>query len=565
MKSLQQVLSGLYDERDVDNIVKTLNLPKEPHFLQPSWHKNFHLYVVYPDSFCENGHCTLYQLINQIPRIKQMGFTAIHILPPFESPLIDKGFDVADYYTIKEEYGGNEAFEKFLAEAKTYEMHVFVDFVLNHISDQHAWFQKAIAGDQYYQDYFVSLSEKPELVKVFEKNGINFAQYQINGKPHDIRIVFPEQAGDIPHWVEHNGNWYYHTFYPQQIDLNWHNPQVFVEMAKVLTYWAQKGCNFRLDAVPYIGKKWEEGMLAHTSATHALIQGLRYILAYTNPQSTLLVEVNQPTEILTSYLSDTTHPQADLSYEFELTEALWVALILGEIDHIWELLTTMQDIPEYTQWVTFIRNHDDLSFKYTDQDIRTHLFEALPDENTVFQYGSGTSGRTLSLLHNDPKRSAIAHLLLASLPGNPAIIYGDEVGKTNDIAYMNEQTQIKMKRGIAVEEDTRDISRGHIHERDLATPTARELQETLTSIFTARQQFSELATTYPERLEPNTLHLFAAKYHLRKKELCIFINLGTKPIVIETTGNTPALTIHDVHMQSKSITLGAYSGVWLYE
>lgn len=527
-----------------------------------TWHKHFQLYVTYPDSFCENSSCTLYQLADQIPRIKKLGFDAIHVLPPFESPMIDKGFDVFDYYNIRSELGGNQAFDAFLVEAQKHKVHVFIDFVLNHVSDQHEWFQKAIAGDTYYQDFFVTRKEPPLFEGVVEKGDMTFARYRINDTAKDIRVIFPDQAGTIPHWIEHNGIWYYHTFYPQQIDLNWHNPNVFDELVTVLTHWAQKGCSFRLDAVPHVGKRWEDGMQPNTDATHTIMHKLRNALERVNPDSVFLLEVSADTKTVAPHFGTKHQREADLAYVFELTEKLWIALLLGDTDPIWEILDTMHTIPDHAQWVTFLRNHDNLSFKLCDEATRTRLFDTLSSYNVLARNGAATGGRTVSLLRNDPKRTIIAHLLLASLPGNPALMYGDEIGKANDVAYMKAQTQLKLDVGVRAEDDVRDIARGQILENDLHTSDSLLIQDTLTEIFTTRAQYLDIATTYPQRVETDHNGLFAAFYELTGGELHVCINLSNTPVTVETTLTNPILTIHDVQIEQERVTLGPYSGMW---
>lgn len=561
MAELSTTLGELYTDIEIRDISSQIPIPYSP---PPKITSNpLQLYVTYPHAFCENGTCRLTQLEKQLPRIQSLGMNAIHILPPFKSPMIDNGFDVSDYYAIREEIGGNDAFEKFLMQASQLDMQVFVDFVLNHVSDQHEWFQKAIAGDQYYQQFFHTLPDRPPHIKTFEENGATYARYSINGAPHDLRVIFPDQVGEIPHWVEHNGVWYFHTFYPQQIDLDWSNPHVFAEMSKVLMYWAEKGCSFRLDAVSHIGKNWNDGMQKSTDNAHTLVQALRHILALTNSKSVFLVEVNEPAEKTITYSGAETHKESDLMYHFELTEALWETLLLTNTERLWQLIDTFGQLPQWSKWVTFLRNHDALTIRYCAQEIREQLYALLEPNGLAFREGNAISGRTASFLENDSKKIITAHLLLASLPGYPALMYGDELGKMNDMDYMYEETEKKRTLGIAAQDDTRDIGRGLITESDLNTPEAQKIQKALANIFTTRAKFSDLAAARPEHLLPDQKKLFAASYRLEQGELRIFINLGEENITIQTAVTNPMLTIHDVELSEGNLSLGAYSGVWV--
>lgn len=564
MHILKALLKPLYSPDEIEHICNSLQLPdtpKPPQTITNS--ESLQFYVTYPQAFCDDGRCGLEQLTEQLPRIKKFGVNAIHVLPPFESPMIDNGFDVSDYLTIRNSIGGNDAFENFLTQSKQLEFRVFIDFVLNHISDQHTWFQQAVAGDAYYQKFFFTLPQRPQFISLFQEDTITYARYQINENAHDIRVIFPDQAGEIPHWVEHNGIWYFHTFYPQQIDLDWHNPEVFIAMARALMHWTQAGCDFRLDAVTHIGKKWEHGMQKGNADTHLLVQALHHILKLTNPTGLFLVEVNAQADATKIYAGTTEHRESDLMYHFELTECLWEALILKQTDRLWNLLKEFERFPALAHWVTFLRNHDALTIRFCEPEIKERLFSLLMTKGIVFREGNAIAGRTASFLDNDLRKIILAHLLLASLPGLPALIYGDEIGKTNDIAYMKEQTQLKLGEGVHAEDDTRDIGRGQITTNDLNTSNAKTIQNALTKIFTTRAQYPDLAVTYPQRVETNQKNIFAAKYSLEEGELHVFINLGTESVEIQTQTTNPILTIHDVELGQRSITLGAYSGVWL--
>lgn len=565
MSTLRTLLEPIYPPDAIDLIYDSLQLSDTQKPLQSANSENLQFYVTYPHAFCENGYCGLNQLTEQLSRLKKLGMNAIHVLPPFESPMIDNGFDVSDYFTIRSEIGGNEAFDAFVTKAKQLDFRVFVDFVLNHISDQHTWFKQAIAGDTYYQRFFFTLSQRPQLLSVFQENTITYARYKINENTHDIRVIFPDQAGEIPHWVEHNGLWYFHTFYPQQIDLDWRNPQVFIEMAKILIHWTRAGCDFRLDAVSHIGKRWDSGMQKGNIETHLLVQALHHILKLTNPTGLFLVEVNARANATKLYAGTPTVQESDLMYHFELTECFWEAILLGETNRLWLLLEDFGQLPPPAHWVTFLRNHDALTIRFCEPGIKDRLFSLLMARGIVFREGNAVAGRTASLLDNDPSKIIITHLLLASLPGFPALMYGDEIGKANDIAYMKEQTRLKLNEGVHAEDDARDIGRGQITTDDLNTSNTQNIQNALAEIFTTRAQYPDLGTTIPQRLEPDQKNLFAAKYQLERGELHVFINLSDETITLQTEAINSILTIHDVKLGQGSVTLGAYSGAWLLD
>src|SRR3989344_3811595 len=301
-----EVLQSRIEEIVGENLLDS-GQARMTNFLDKHWYKKLQMYVVYADSFTtvnqkskiknqndkskfknrNKGRGDFYTLTEKLEYIRELGCNAIHVLPFLESPMVDGGFDVSDYYKVRENLGGppsprgnvgategrgNEAFEKFLAKAKSLRLKVFMDLVLNHVSEEHEWFRKAVAGEGRYRNYFIWQKEKPELVKTFEKGGKLWARYRVrlkrksqSSKPQlkvqklkqyiDLLVVFSDFVGEIPHWRQgKDGYWYFHSFYPQQLDLNCDNPKVLIEMAKVLIYWANKGLSFRLDAIGHLGK-----------------------------------------------------------------------------------------------------------------------------------------------------------------------------------------------------------------------------------------------------------------------------------------------------------------------
>ncbi|MCA9390629.1 hypothetical protein KC571_04465, partial [candidate division WWE3 bacterium] len=363
MRNLESLLLKLYTPHEVGTLIESIpETTLQSSSFEPDWYKHLQLYVTYPFSFCDAQGCGLAQLEEKIPEIKNLGVNAIHVLPPFKSPLVDNGFDISDFLTIRDEIGGNDAFTSFLNTAKENNLHVFLDLVLNHVSDQHEWFQKAITGDPKYREYFVYSQDKPAFVSLIENEDGKYARYLINGAEKDIYIVFPDQVGEIPHWTQQkDGYWYYHTFYPQQIDLNWENPNVFMEFSKIILHWSRLGISFRLDAIPYIGKRWEEGMTDSNERTHVIIQALRTLIEQPGNTSTFLVETNRDYDELKPYFGNQQTREADLAYNFQLTEAIWTALILDDSNFIWETLDQMKHYTDWAQWVTFLRNHDELT------------------------------------------------------------------------------------------------------------------------------------------------------------------------------------------------------------
>jgi maltose alpha-D-glucosyltransferase/alpha-amylase len=475
--------------------------------------------------------------------------------------MIDKGFDISNYKKIRKNLGGNEAFENLLKTAKENDMHIMVDMVLNHISHEHEWFQRAVQGSSRYRDYFYHSKDKPQFLKRYKNKEGVWAKYLVNGKEMDIYIVFPEQAGEIPHWYQaEDGYWYYHTFYPHQLDVNWNNPEVFLEFVEIIAYWASKGLSFRLDAIPYIGKSFEKNLWIDEDKTHSFIEALKRIMEKVNPNSIFLVESCVDLEDIKIYFGDN-ESESELAYNFPLMQSVWTALLTGEIEGIWKNLEVANSkIPDWASWVNFLRNHDEMTLENQNG---SELYEQLISKGLPFREGFGVSGRTYDFLDKDSKRVLMAYSLLASLPGIPAVIYGDEIGKENDYQYMITQLEEKRKQGISeVREDTRDINRGQITESEADSEKAKDLYNAFSKLFKIRAKYAKFFRQMPKRLDAPE-GIFKAKYKNGGETLVVIVNLTDEKKNVEVDTNKEV--IYSTHDRDSTIPqkLEPYETIWV--
>lgn len=201
------------------------------------------VYQIYPKSFNDSngdGWGDLPGITQKLDYLKQLGIDYLWITPFFVSPQKDNGYDVADYRSIDSRFGTMEEFEELSREAHARGIGLMLDMVFNHVSIEHEWFQRAIAGDKRYQDYFI-----------FEE-----------GTPRELPCNWDSKfGGPAWTWEPHVGKWYLHLFDPSQPDLNWKNPEVRHEVADVLRFWREKGVDgFRFDVINLIDKpdSWED-------------------------------------------------------------------------------------------------------------------------------------------------------------------------------------------------------------------------------------------------------------------------------------------------------------------
>lgn len=202
------------------------------------WHDKV-AYQIYPKSFCDSngdGVGDLRGIIGKLDYLKDLGVDIIWISPIYQSPFVDQGYDISDYYKIDPVFGTMEDFDELLAQAKQRNMSIVMDLVINHCSDKHEWFQKALADPEgEYGDYF------------YFRRGKN------GGPPSNYRSYFGGSA-----WEPVPGRedlYYLHLFAKEQPDLNWNNPKVLEELYTMVNWWLDKGvAGFRVDAIINIKK-----------------------------------------------------------------------------------------------------------------------------------------------------------------------------------------------------------------------------------------------------------------------------------------------------------------------
>ena len=206
--------------------------------MQKKWWHDKVAYQIYPKSFCDtngDGIGDLRGIISKLDYLKELGVDIIWLSPIYKSPFVDQGYDISDYYAIAEEFGTMEKFDELLAETKKRDMYLIMDLVVNHCSDKHEWFQKALADpDGPYADYF------------YFRKGKN------GNPPSNYRSYF---GGNCWEPVPGSDKYYFHMFAKEQPDLNWENPKLREEIYRMINWWLDKGlAGFRIDAIINIKK-----------------------------------------------------------------------------------------------------------------------------------------------------------------------------------------------------------------------------------------------------------------------------------------------------------------------
>ncbi|ASZ52937.1 alpha,alpha-phosphotrehalase [Vibrio parahaemolyticus] len=204
-----------------------------------SWWKTATIYQIYPKSFCDSGSKgtgDIRGIISKLDYLKHLGVDAIWLTPVYQSPMVDNGYDISDYYAINPQFGTMEDFDTLLAEAHQLGIRIIMDIVVNHTSTEHHWFQSAL-GDKNspYRDYYI------------------WKDPAEGAEPNNWQSKFGGNAWELD---DATGQYYLHLFAKEQADLNWENPVVREEVKEVISFWADKGVDgFRLDVINLISKQ----------------------------------------------------------------------------------------------------------------------------------------------------------------------------------------------------------------------------------------------------------------------------------------------------------------------
>ncbi|GJM42129.1 MAG: trehalose synthase [Ardenticatenaceae bacterium] len=384
--------------------------------IDPLWYKTAVFYELYIRAYQDstgNGHGDFRGAIQHLDHIQSLGVDCIWIMPHYASPLKDDGYDIADYYQVHPDYGTLEAFKAFVAAAHERGLKVVTDLVTNHTSDQHAWFQAARQDkNSPYRDYYV-----------WSDSGTEYS---------DARIIFLDTEESNWTYDEVAGQYFWHRFYSSQPDLNYDNPQVHKEMFNIIRHWLDMGLDgFRVDAIPYLYER-EGTNCENLPETHAFLQKMRQMVDEEYPGRILIAEANQWPEDLLPYFGTEDNPEFQICFHFPIMPRLYQSLMSGDKTPITGIWARTPDIPPNAQWMTFLRNHDELTLEMVTPEVRQWMWDNYAP-NPRMKLNMGIRRRLAPLLDDNKAKWFLLHALFLSLPGTPIVYYGDEIGMGDNI------------------------------------------------------------------------------------------------------------------------------------
>ena len=425
--------------------------------LQPDWFQDSNAigYVCYTDLFAGD----LQGIRKRIGYLKELGVTYLHLMPllnprPGNS---DGGYAVMDYKSVRPDLGTMDDLAVLAADLHEAGISLTLDLVLNHVAKEHEWAQKARAGEERYLNYFYAYPDR-KTPDEFEKS---------------LPEIFPTFAPGNFTYYEEMGHWVWTTFNEFQWDVNWSNPNLFLEFVDIIGYLANQGTDcVRLDAIAFIWKRLGTNC-QNQPEVHSITQALRAISKIATPALIYKAEAIVGPQDVVHYLGQGKHAGkvSDLAYHNSLMVQIWSALASRDGRLLDTALSRFAPVPTSSAWATYLRCHDDIGWAIDDSDAAAAGIEGGAHRNFCADfYGNEfegtfargvhfqsnpltgdrrTSGSAASLigiqraienkdaadLNTAINRLICAYAIVFGFGGIPLLYMGDELGMLNDESF----------------------------------------------------------------------------------------------------------------------------------
>jgi maltose alpha-D-glucosyltransferase/alpha-amylase len=390
----------------------------------PQWYRDAIFYEVHVRAFFDSdgdGSGDFRGLTQKLDYLRDLGVTALWVLPFYPSPMRDDGYDIADYNSVNPAFGTLRDVETLIREAHKRGLRIVTELVCNHTSDQHPWFQRARRArpGTAAREFYV-WSDSPD-------------------RYPDARIIFKDFESSNWTWDPVAGAYYWHRFYSHQPDLNFDNPRVRAAITRVVDFWLDRGVDgLRLDAVPYLYER-DGTDCENLPETHEFLKALRHHVDSRYGDRMLLGEANQWPEEAAAYFGD--GDECHMAFNFPVMPRMFMALRMEDRLPIVDIVEQTPAIPVGAQWALFLRNHDELTLEMVTDEERDYMYRVYAGDPRA-RVNLGIRRRLAPLLGNHRRRIELMNGLLFSLPGTPVIYYGDEIGM-GDNFYLGDRDSVR--------------------------------------------------------------------------------------------------------------------------
>ena len=465
MEKIVDVIAGIFAARSQE-----LRNRDQARILSPDWFQSPDAvgYVAYADLFAGD----LNGIRKKISYLEDLGITYLHLMPlltPRPSPN-DGGYAVMDYRTVRKDLGSMKDLSQLSAELHQSGISLTLDLVLNHVAKEHEWAEKAKAGDKKYRNYFYAYDDRV-IPDQFEKT---------------LPEIFPTFAPGNFTFNDEMKAWVWTTFNDYQWDVNWSNPDVFLEYVDIIGYLANQGTDcVRLDAIAFIWKRLGTDS-QNQPEVHAITQALRAAARISTPSLIFKAEAIVGPKDVVHYLGQGEHAGkvSDIAYHNSLMVQIWSALASRDGRLMAHALSKFAPVPTTSGWATYLRCHDDIGWAIDDADAselginpyahRSFLAEFYANEfegsfarGVHFQSNPTTgdrrtSGSAASLigiqaaiekkdapsLQTAIDRLKCAYAMVFGFGGLPLLYMGDELGMVNDMSFLKNPSKAEDNRWI---------------------------------------------------------------------------------------------------------------------
>jgi len=414
--------------------------------------------ALYADGFAGNldGVCS------HVPYLQELGVNTLHIMPMLLCPekASDGGYAISDFRRIDPRVGSLEELQQLAASMRKRGMLLTLDVVVNHTSDEHEWARRARAGEKKYHDYYYIFPNR-DIPDMFEET---------------MPEIFPETSPGNFTWDEEMQQWVMTVFNSFQWDLNYGNPDVFIEMLDVLLFWANQGADIlRLDAVAFLWKKIGTTSQNEREA-HLILQLMKDCCQVTAPGVLFIAEaIVAPLEIIKYFGEDAViAKECEIAYNATLMALLWDAMATRNARLLNLGIQSLPNKLDRATWLNYVRCHDDIGLGFDDRDIIAAGYEPFAHRRFLVDYFTGEyegsdargqpfgrnektgdarisgslaslAGLESALEAGDEKaidraiqRILLLHGMILSFGGIPLLYYGDEIGTLSDYSYLQD-------------------------------------------------------------------------------------------------------------------------------
>jgi len=461
-----------FQKNNSKHLINRAKKVKQDKKLNKNWYLKNWAYI-YPHQIGIKGKkssATFQELANNLDYYKDLNIQVLYLLPFYESPRKDGGYDISNFFQVDPTMGGNEVFDYFMQQALKKDFYIIIDFIPAHVSQEHEWFQQALSGSPKYLDYFLHSYQPP--FSTLKRNGLDTYRqyYKEDGSPWYQRLLLLPDSNDqhwIPNRLKTGKQIYFHsTFFDHQKDLNLQNSNVIKELLHVLGYWIAKGVmGIRADAIHrWIKLPGSNG--EHQPETFALAEYFNRFLKMLEPLSLFMPELVDVPQNAVRYLgyettinNVKTTSAANALINFNKTIEVVYASLTGNfssLDNHYKETRHLNSPPGTTDVLYTGIHHDEFYtgllgayFPNHDHvDYMRYIFnEKIHYSGGVVYKGGNSSASTIANLFNQDERQIKSfHKYLFGHYGSIAVFQGTELGLTNNCPHLFKETIAHLNR-----------------------------------------------------------------------------------------------------------------------